>query len=230
MKHIIFVLLLVTYTFSKAQDAFNKSESMITLGYGLPNIYKRLVKQDMQNTDAQTKSMAKYYGSSFTYSTSGIGPLFFKYEHALTDKFGLGFVIGYFKADVTETYNYKRSLYVYPIQSQTTSNYYQAITRSARSLSVGARFNYHFGEKRKIDPYIGFAIGYSHNVMEETFATNDPSVPDQPAEPYIQPFPLYFGATLGIRDYITDKFGVYIELGFDKWSLIQGGLAFKFPK
>lgn len=108
-KTVLFLFLLVSHT-AFSQSAFTKGENVVTIGYGLPNIYKRLLLQDMQNTDAQMKSFAKNYGSTFTYSSKGAGPFLLKYEHGLSDKLGLGLVIGYFNTRVTETYTYKNGI------------------------------------------------------------------------------------------------------------------------
>ena len=228
-KTVLFLSLLVSHT-AFSQSAFTKGENVVTVGYGFPNIYKRLLLQDMQNTDVQLKSLAKNYGSTFTYATKGAGPFMLKYEHGLTDKLGLGFVIGYFNTKVTETYTYKKTIYNPQTNANENKTLFQAVTRHAKNFSVAARFNYHFGEKKKIDPYIGLSIGYSHTTLEDSFTTDDPTVPVQASEISTPLLPLSLAGTIGVRDYITDNFGVYVEIGFEKWSFVQAGFALKLPK
>lgn len=228
-KTILFLFLLMSFR-GLTQSAFTKGEHVLTTGYGLPNIYKRLLLQDLQNTDAQMKSFAKNYGSTFTYSTKGAGPFLLKFEHGISDKLGWGIVIGSFNTKVTETYTYKKTIYNPQTNANENKTLYQAITRHAKNFSVAARVNYHFGEKKKIDPYIGLSFGYSHTTLEDSFTTDDPTVPVQAGETSTPILPLSLAGTIGVRDYITDNFGVYVEIGFEKWAIVQAGFALKLPK
>lgn len=199
----------------------------LTIGYGFPNLTRNILTKDLLNSNAQLKSVATSQGGTFTYPNEVLGPIFVKYDFALTEKFGVGLVVGYFDVTVSEVYQYKNS---YGSQSAVTGNYNQTITNNVTSLSVGARFNYHFGNEQNFDPYFGLAVGYSNTSEKESFTSNDPGVPLPETNTVTSSpkLPLYIAGTLGARVYLTKHLGFYGEFGFDKFSLIQLGLATKF--
>jgi outer membrane protein W len=228
MKKLIIFLMAVT-TVVAAQPAFHKSAGALTIGYGFPNIFKRLMLENLQNSDPRAKSIASRNGASFTYSTSGGGPFFVKYDYAVSDKLGLGIVLGYSRLGVTETYHYTRFVYNPQTQNTESRDLQQSTVQLATSFSAGLRCNYHFNPRKKIDPYIGFAVGYSRSVFEESFETSDPDLTQKPVVSSSL-IPLYASATVGLRVYLSKYLGVYMELGFDKWALLQTGLALKLPQ
>ena len=110
MKPAFFLFSFLTIINLSGQSTLRKGQSVITAGYGFPNFYAILLKQDMQRTDILQKSLASAYGSTFIYSTGGFGPILIKYDYNISDKLGLGLVLGYFNTSVTEKYNYKKKL------------------------------------------------------------------------------------------------------------------------
>jgi opacity protein-like surface antigen len=152
--------------------------------------------------------------------------LLFKYEYALTSLIGVGAVVGFGDTKLTETFNYQEYNY-----DPNTGNYflgsYSDITKSRfSSFSIGARLNFHFGTMENLDPYAGIASGYSKMFYSYSYTSNNPS--KQVVSSSYDGIPVYFAMTAGIRYYFTKNIGAYVELGFDKWSIIQGGLAIKF--
>jgi opacity protein-like surface antigen len=201
------------------EKAFGEGKLIVAVGYGYPNLYKSIFKNLIANSNTA--------GNAYAYDVKGIGPAFIKGEYGLSKLIGLGFVIGYSNMTLTETETYNSEVYN-PSTLMYESRTYQDVYKYTRtSLSVGARVNFHFGTGKKLDPYAGVAVGYSSNQNKFSVTTNNPNY--TPAAPVsISGFPFYFAFGIGMRYYFTENIGIYGELGLDKWSFIQGGLAFKF--
>lgn len=196
------------------EKAFGEGTFDVTVGYGFPDMYKSFVKalvKDFQNPNA-------------TYTVKGIGPVFLKMEYGLSKLIGLGAVIGYHNISVTETYPYQS-------YNSATGMYdiYEDVEKlTYTSLSVAARINFHFGTGKRLDPYAGVGAGYSYKTYVFTQTTNNPNGFVNPPDSYNGYFPVYFGISAGLRYYFTPNIGIYGEVGFDKWTVMQGGLAVKF--
>jgi opacity protein-like surface antigen len=184
----------------KKASAFGQGKSIVSIGYGFPNL---------------GKSFFKTYESYSDYKVTGFGPMHIKYEYGVSDKIGLGLSVNIvtFKVAWTET----------PWSSaDSTASYEHRIKSSA--YSALARMNLHFATQAKIDPYWGFGLGYSGR--KYTYETDDPNYPDDTFS-LTNLIPLGFESTIGCRFYFTDNIGAYIEAGFSK-SIVQGGLVAKF--
>ena len=193
------------------EKAFKQGTFDFTIGYGYPDMYKTIIKSLVDN-------------SGNTYEVKGLGPAFLKVEYGVTKLIGIGAVIGYQSISVSDTY-------LYQDYNSTTGGYntYEEVEKlTYTSLSVAARINFHFGTGKKLDPYAGVGVGYSQKQYKFTYTTNNPNGLRTTPETYSGLIPFYLGITAGIRYYFTPNIGIYGEVGFDKWSLIQGGLAIKF--
>lgn len=229
MKNTLLVCCMFFAVNSFSQSAFEENAHHATLGYGFPNLYKAIIKTNLENQQVIYNSYAGgTTGSSYAYTTEGLGPLFFKYEYGLTEHVGIGAVIGYFSTSIEQTYKYQDTYYNSQSGSYFVSNYTDISRLDIKSLSFGARFNYHFSKNKKIDPYIGFAAGYTSSSYSVSYKSNNPNSYVSSSLRISNPFPLYLGLTFGIRGYLTENIGLHAEFGLDKWAVIQGGLAFKF--
>lgn len=203
---------------SKSDDgeekAFKEGTFNVTIGYGFPDMYKSIIRSLVVN-------------SGNTYEVKGLGPAFLKAEYGVTKLIGIGANIGYQSISVTDTYSYQDQIY-----NSTTGMYeyhtYEDVEKMTyTSLSIAARINFHFGTGKRLDPYAGVGVGYSQKQYKFTYTTNNPSGLNSTPQSYSGFFPFYVGVTAGLRYYFTPNIGIYGEIGFDKWSLIQGGLAIK---
>ena len=152
------------------------------------------------------KAFFNLYKEEVGFEVNGIGPLHGKVEYAIADNIGVGLSINYVAYDVTwhdETDNY---IYSWDVNG----------------FSVLARFNFHFGDSDKVDPYVGVGAGYRLTKYE--FFTDDPFWVEDNFNTFS--LPTGFEATLGLRYYIVPMVGIYGEIGLAK-SLIQGGIAVK---
>jgi hypothetical protein len=207
-------------------QVFEKNQSITTVGYGYPNLFMIQLKR-ISNSQNQ---LSHLFGSkNYTTTVNGYGPLFLKSEYALNSRIALGVSIGYWNVQYTETSNYQE--YVYNANTGTAS--YISYTDISRyifsSFSAGARMNLHFGTGNKIDPYVGFAIGYTDGKLKHEFSSDNPHYMN-PSEMSYTPIPVYLAGSFGIRYYFMKNIGVYTELGLEKWALIQGGLVIKIAK
>lgn len=143
-----------------------------------------------------------------------LGPLYLKYEYGVTDRIGLGISFAY--ATNEWSYRYEST------DGQGNTVYYNESTERD-TYSVLARFNYHFGNSERFDPYFGFGLGYRDaNWKSNTTGPDGGSGVDLKS---LMPFGFEF--TLGARYFFTDNIGLYAEVGGAK-SVLQGGLVAKF--
>jgi hypothetical protein len=127
---------------------------------------------------------------------------------------GFGVVVSYFtsKLNVTHynSFHGGNDLYQYDIMN----------------FSVGTTFSYHFATRKKIDPYFKVGIGHSHFESYETYQFEWQNSGPHSRKQTVFP-PVYAALTIGLRGYLTERFGLYSEIGFDNWALVQAGLVYK---
>ncbi len=221
-KIVILALLLQAGGFS-AQNEDPKGQHCVTVGYGVPNLYKVILKNAFDKTHLLSMVFGSSGGSTYTTKAFGSGPFFLKYDHMVRNHIGLGVVIGYFNAGIEETHKYTESSATSP-----AVNYTDVTRLDFSSLSIGGRFNYHFGKNPKFDPYLGFATGYNSISNSFSFKSDNPNLFSGRIPLPAVTSNLYLALTFGWRYYINEHLGFYAEIGLDKWAIIQGGLAFKF--
>ncbi len=174
--------------FGEGGKSFEQGKFVISAGYGFPNLGKAVLT-------------ALVSDSAVNLKVTGMGPVHFRAEYALSDGVGFGVSVNYISCGVsfTElpyTYNFTRS-----------------------SLSILARINFHFGTTENLDPYFGVGAGYRQATWK--FTSSDPAYGGE-SVPGFTPFG--FETTIGVRYYFTPGFGMYTELGIAK-SVIQAGLV-----
>lgn len=191
----------------KGGDAFGEGASVVSAGYGFPNL---------------GKSVLKAFESEANYKVGGIGPMHLKYEYGLSDKVGIGLSLNYVSFSATWTESYTESQYDsngnYIGEQTVTYDYKTAVS----SISALVRMNVHFATTDKLDPYWGIGVGY--RTYSWKFTSTDPYWVDSGLKSAI---PVGFESTVGMRYYFTDNIGAYLEFGAAK-SLMQGGIAAKF--
>lgn len=174
---IAFVALLST-TFAVAQE-FGQGSNRVHLGVGVGNAY------------------------AYSGSTSSIPPVHASFEHGITDKIGIGGIVGY-SASTFE-------------QNFFGTSYEWKFTY----LLVGARGSYHFMTDDKIDLYGGAMLGY--NIASAKFESNDATLNAFVAEPKVGG--VAFGAFVGGRYNFNEKLGIFAELGYNI-AYLSAGLCF----
>lgn len=208
-KNLLIVLAVLGFSLSTVNvnaQAFQKGNSVITAGYGFPNLGATIFRAA--------------YGGYTGYSVSSMGPAFLKYEYALTDHIGLGLAVGY--SSFTVKWNDSYSNYDPSTGNYVNGNYVWTLKYTSPSAAV--RFNYHFLVKDNFEMYVGAGLGYKAGIY--TYSTTDPRGTGTVAS--VRSVPLYMPITVGFRYYFIPNLGVYTEAGIDKGAIIQLGLAAKF--
>lgn len=134
-------------------------------------------------------------GSPYAYSGSSttIPPVHVSYEHGISDKIGVGGLIGYTSSKYEESffgteYSWKFSY-----------------------LLIGARGSYHFYQTDKLDTYVGAMLAY--NVASAKFESNNSALESFVTEPAVGG--VTFGGYLGARYNFNDKVAGFAEVGYN---------------
>ena len=204
---LIAVMVITTSTMNAQTMAFDKGKTVVTMGYGAPNLAR--------------VGLRLIYGTYPGYSVNGFGPILVKGDYGILKNLGVGAVIGYSNIKVS----YTGSDYYYDNGGYSQAYTYQeSVTWS--SLSLGAHANYHFVRKEKLDVYVGGGLGYTINNL--VYSNNDPYYSSTRTYATYSPNAVFYAATVGLRYYFTPNIGIYGEAGIEKGALFQGGLALKF--
>lgn len=201
ITQMLLVLLLITSIGVKrvSAQAFEEGNNNVSLGYGFVTFAGALFNSYEDQND---------------YKFTITGPLFLKYEHAVSDKIGIGLNVAYAKWKLSYLYD------SYDVNSNPVS--YEE-SDSYSTFSVLGRFNLHFGHMDKFDPFWGFGVGFRSGSWK--YESTDPNGTKDLS--ISNPIPLGFETTVGARYYFTDNIGAYVETGLAK-AVIQAGLNFKF--
>ena len=133
-----------------AQQAFEKRNNFIQLGYGPGLLYDQVLTA---------------YDNKRGYAFSGFGPAYFGYERALGKHFGLGLAVSFsqYGADWDSTGVYTELPVTNPT---TTENVETNYSIGVQSLSVMLRGTYHIAMcNDQLDPYFGIGLGYTANTL-----------------------------------------------------------------
>jgi opacity protein-like surface antigen len=178
---------------AKAQD-FVPGSLTFSAGYGFPSVAKttfNLIDGDNIN-------------SSF------YGPFYGKAEFALNETVGFGVNFAYAAGSAT-----------YMKQDDDIDSLFYDAAVKYKAYSILARFNFHFGNSDKFDPYAGIGFGYRNN--NYSYSGGDPDNPDSDVNGL---FHMGMDLTIGARMYLTENIGIYGEVGVAK-TPIQVGLVVK---
>jgi hypothetical protein len=232
------ILFLSAFTLLAQDSLRSKSKSVITLAYLFPNPGRIMLKQDMQNQLADLANRGISNTSDIKYSVKGFGPIFFRSEHLLNEKFGLGPVFGYTRAYVTHQF----------VPSGTSgqgltlqTNNFLEHRYGLQCFTFGLRNTFYVKKREKSETYFTVSLGYTHTVEEISdyyparYFISIPELrnpwfsggPDFLMDVY---HPLYWAFTFGLREYLSRNAGIFAEFGIDKWSFVQLGFFIRSSK
>jgi hypothetical protein len=213
----LFFLLSCTFLYSKEKGkdqsaCIHKGNITFSGAYGFPSIVRAFLK--IRTDRAQ-------------YSIMGMGPLMFKCDFMLNNRWSIG---------INAAYNFSRISWLdggYDPQLHHIRDYEYGI--EAEEISGTVRTNYHFRTTNRKDVYAGFGLGYGHL----TLASYTEAPLNQFSVGYAIPKPFSVEATIGYRHYFFKNIGIYTELGLGKsWilfkkyflpeAIIQAGINLKF--
>ena len=173
-------------------QSFDKGQSMVSAGYGLGS-YRVLFFSDIVKGPIGSKQHIK---------TSLTGPIYLKYEYMLDENISVGGNFAFIDYTTSNSFqsNYNGT------DSMFTNSYHFF------SYSILARINYHFTPEEAYDIYAGFSCGYRYvsSIFRQGIAADD-----------VQSLtiPIGFEAVIGARILVTEKFGLYSEIG-DRKSVV----------
>jgi hypothetical protein len=132
--------------------------------------------------------------SPYAYSGSkmGVPPVHASLEVGVTDKIGIGGLIGYTSAKYESAW----------LSGKYSWNF--------SYLIIGARGNYHFYQDDKFDVYGGAMLGY--NVASAKFESTDKTLEQYVTEP--KAGGVAFGAYAGARYFFKENSALFAELGY----------------
>ena len=198
----------------KIRTSYNTEVVSFSIGYGIPNYGKLLLK----NLDYG------FLGNDITVeNTFGYGPIHAKAAYRINKKIDVGLSVNYSSYGVElskDTLVLPDIFTVNAVNNFTSYDYNFTKT----SISVLARMNFHFLQKKNVDPYFGFGLGYRTDNW--SFKTNDPEIQKVDISTTFS-FPVAVEATIGCKYFFTPNIGVYGEFGLAK-SLFQTGVSVKF--
>ena len=137
-----------------AQQAFEKRNNFIQLGYGPGLLYDQVLTA---------------YDNKLGYTFSGIGPAYLGYERAIGNHFSLGLAVSFsqYGAEWDSTGAYTilpvpNPAPVPPITEPVATKY----SIGVQSLSVMLRGTYHIAMcNDQLDPYFGLGLGFTSNIL-----------------------------------------------------------------
>jgi len=183
---------------SSGDESFGKGSNILSMGIGLGGEYT-------------------YYGDGYTSSPN----LVLSYDNGTFGNIGPGTI------SLGALLSYKGISYDY---TDYHSNYYY--NQNWTYYLIGIRSAYHLTipSAPRFDPYIGIMLGYYDISYKE--ASDDPyyNLPGNPNyNYYVNNYSSYlaFSLYIGARYYVTNRIGVWLELGYG-YSNAALGISFKF--
>lgn len=141
-------------------------------------------------------------GSPYAYSGSkmGVPPLHVSFEKAVSDRIGVGGLVGYTSSKWDQDF--------FGFGAGSTYEY----SWNFSYLIIGARGAYHFVDNDRFDAYGGLMLGY--NIASAKFETNDPDYTEGFfPEPSVGG--VAFGAFVGGRYALGESSAIFAELGYN---------------
>lgn len=211
--------------FFACQLTAQKGDVTIGASYGVPHLYKNVVK-----LATRTEVFKSAFNGTLEISKiKGVNPISARALYAITDHFELGVSICRWDMNlsVKDYYNVQQAGNV--LGRDEIDTYQFKIT----STSFGVRPNYvstRLSANGWYQLYIGAGIGYTSNNLSIGFSSTDiGKVFPNLRYSLSLPGGLYFAPTIGIRDYFgkNGNFGVNLELGYEKGAVLQAGIVIK---
>jgi hypothetical protein len=158
-----------------------------------------------------TASLLKSITDNSSAKSRSVGPTGIRFDYMMSNKIGFGLDVQYSSNHITwsdtDTAN-----------SSIIYNYEFNINR----LRFMPRFSIHFGGSDKFDGFFTISAGYRNSKF--TWKSNDPTYDGSTT---LNLIPFAFRLSVGGRYFITDYFGLFMELGVSGGAIIHGGFSFK---
>src|SRR6476620_7604057 len=141
------VLLFSSFALSAQDSLGSRKKSVISLAYLFPNPGRIMLKQDMEYQLSNLAHNGITNTGNIKYSVKGFGPLFFRSEHMLSDKYSLGPVLGYSRAYISHQFVPSGAANQGPTVQ--TNNYYE-LRYGLQSFTFGLRNTFYIKKREKV--------------------------------------------------------------------------------
>lgn len=222
----LLVLLLVTNHIVFSQS-FEKADIILNANYGVPHLFKGIVKIAANRTEFKQK----FDGTLEVSDIKGLNPVSLKGEYAVSKYFGIGLSMGFW------TINFNIKDY-YNVQNQSQGNIVKdsvdVYNFNISSKSFGIRPNLHIPLKsRSNDIYFGLGLGLTKNKLTIGFSSTDAGRLAKAFGKDLEydlslPGGIYFAPSLGYRHYFGEYIGLNFEIGYEKGAVLQAGIVGRF--
>jgi len=144
---------------------------------------------------------------STNVKVGSMGPISAQFEYMVSEKMGVGLVFGYSTSSVS--YDDVDSGYFYDL----------SVTR----IRLMPKFSVHFGQSDSFDPYLILAAGYASKNYD--YVSNDPDYNGFSIDGIS---PVAFRIGFGGRYFVSENFGLKMEIGIGGGGLLEFGISTKF--
>lgn len=236
MKRTCFTFtLLLLFVFTQAQISINNFDHkdkhaedtrfVVSAGLGYPNLFNTInFNRLLEHFDDNRRHNNIYNGTS-TFSTNLKSVFLLKGEYWKRQNAAFGINLSYANVEWNAKTNYTVSSFYYGLD--TTQH---VITEKIHisSFSIGTRYNRSWLLEDNIQFYSGFGAGFSINKIKDEVNRDGNIEPSLPSIAQIlSPLSFNLSLTAGVRYFFYEDMGIYCELGYEKWSIIQGGITYK---
>lgn len=222
-----FVLLLIGFSKTTNAQSLESSDIMLNANYGVPHLYRGIVKIAANRADFKTR----FAGTLEVSDITGLNPISIKGEYGVNEYFGLGLSMGFW------TINFNVKDY-YNLQNQNQGTIIKdsvdTYTFKISSKSFGIRPNLHIPLKsRSNDIFFGLGLGITKNKLTIGFASTDAGRLAKAFGKDLEyslslPGGIYFAPSIGYRHYFGEYIGLNFEFGYEKGALLQAGVVIRF--
>lgn len=220
-------LLFICFSYITKAQSLEKSDIMLNANYGVPHLYKGIVK-----IAAGREDFKKLFAGNLEVSDiTGLNPISVKGEYGINKYFGVGLSMGFWSIN----FNVKD---YYNLQNQNQGVFIKdsvdTYTFKISSKSFGIRPNLHIPLKsRSNDIFFGLGLGITKNKLTIGFASTDAGRLAKAFGKDLEyslslPGGIYFAPSIGYRHYFGEYIGLNFEFGYEKGAVLQGGIVIRF--
>jgi hypothetical protein len=228
----LIAVLLLGASMAQEDTSSGKRPAFVQVTIGFPSAGKKTMRSDM---NAQLNRLA-YYGvnnlSTIGYTVTGFGPVTVRTEHAVNSWLALGPVLSVSRA--TTRLQFSPTPAGSPGLNVITNNY-ELNTFQVLSLGAGLKTHLYIQRGRNVDAFATIMVGYSRTTVRYSEHYPNNNIIRFPAlsNPYFQNgpefltdiyHPFMWGISFGVREYLSRRFGLLLEIGCDRWAFLQAGL------
>ena len=219
MKKLLLGIIVIAGTSFSGTAQVAQGNILVDTYYGFTNAGQSLYESSWEIEAQYWQNL----GQESSVTTSGLGPIGFRAEYLVSDKFGVGMDFAFDQGSASLTRSYDSD------GDGIEENY----LTEGKTFKWGAMLtlNYHMVTNQYIDLYLTSGAGYKSRTSSLT--TNELMGAEEFDEQAIGLTPetvIPFAGRLGLgcRFFFTENIGANVGVGFGQGGLMNAGLSFKF--